>query len=456
MRIAWQWRRISLIACAIVIPVMLPVPATAVEGLFPVIAMPAEMGADPVIVERQNLLHPIASSIRDLGTSSDPEFSVVVVDALDMSITVYRAGSEFQSARALYEPLLPSGVTLRFVQAVMSLRDVDALDRELSSIHEQLASQGVRLTVWGPEEYGGSYVVKFDPKYTPLTAEMLRADSSDSAGDARSADSSVLQRALASGNELVLSPGEVLSQGNRESPTSPFFGGAAIHGPSFADRPGHFVTCSSGFPVRSTVNTSTYYLITAWHCFRPDSRVMYTQWEPPGNVAFGDVSSWNKGADTAFIKLRGSYRSTPHIYNGTLQTTGWLTQTATVTGWENPDAGNIVCTSGYAVGQRCNLKVGVLTHWTITNDYSTESTTVYGSGAVSLDNRAASGTGQSGGVVYRISGTGVVSAVGVDSAGSGKVTCPAGSNTSECSIRVYFGLVWTLARDNNVVFAGWA
>ena len=191
---------------------------------------------------------------------------------------------------------------------------------------------------------------------------------------------------------------------DRQNDTAPFNGGDFI-----SDNVGD---CTSGFPVHN--GTPDYYMITAAHCFNLGSTVYNKSVTIPlgsgpamGNVSNRDTTSG--GLDAELIYLSHTSGSSL-IWTG-----GTATQNpvrSVVSGAKTSPVGYQVCADGAFEGTHCSLTIqanGV----TISLNGRTVSSQVY----VTSSDPQAAGNGDSGGPVYRFSGSSLYG-VGVISGGA--------------------------------------
>lgn len=306
-------------------------------------------GDDLIIVARQDVLDPVATSPRAWALQSDPDFSEVEVDAGTNVLNVYRASDRLdESARAGYAGIA-GDVALTFKPAQLSA----VQDRELADLVDSnsgvLSAPPDSISHWGLDVVGGSFTIAYkgnNPK-SYLT---------DVLGKRPVEGVSVEQIKFIKGGATPAS---------RTADTPPFYGGSRIHGPlDLGGDPNKFETCSSAFGVRSPSGTT--YLVTAWHCYKYNDTRIWTN-RDTNNLLIGNVTAdaWNTTvkSDASFIRVNAFHR----VFDGTDPNPR---QSKNVVGMSLPNAGDYVCASGGYSAIRCDARVGTGADYYVANGYS--------------------------------------------------------------------------------------
>jgi hypothetical protein len=243
-------------------------------------------------------------------------------------------------------------------------------------------------------------------------------------------------------------------QASRWLDTPPFYGGAVITNLE--------VYCSSGFPAHFSNAPSTYFMITASHCF--DYRKPGQEWYTNGGLLEGPAWNGTPTNDGAIINLSqgtiggggGNY-----IYTqGTDQTgAGVGESTLPVVGFGSNTDGDYVITSGAFSGQLNAIRVvNNNTLWSFTG-YDGTAYLVHGVEAEQVQHADAAGQGDSGGPVFVVdpNGTGAI-ARGIISAidpttrtkCAGVTAFPPGSPPRICAWRMFYPPIGPILSSLNV------
>jgi len=217
---------------------------------------------------------------------------------------------------------------------------------------------------------------------------------------------------------------------SRQDDTNPWFGGATLN----VD--GYF--CSSGVGVTSR-GTGNNYMTTAAHCALNTSAS-----SGPVSDGGGDsVGSWSKSS-TRFSSTNDAMLVDPSSNNvgKSIFVNGWGSSTyVPITDVANNVDGQFVCTSGAMTGAHCN--VVIQDHGVDRNLWGLEVTNVQIGKTSSPAGTIAVGDGDSGGPVYRNTGTSTNTYQGSIIAGLHVITCPSGGRAvpiadNRCYSTVYY------------------
>jgi hypothetical protein len=223
----------------------------------------------------------------------------------------------------------------------------------------------------------------------------------------------------------------------RQDDSTPYWGGAWIRGAGLTTPT---QGCTSGFGALST--NGSRYLITAYHCIQPNDPRF---WDGGGDF-MGSVTATNREFDAAFIKTDSRNR----IYDG-----AWNDATnfsKAVTGLSKPATGNSVCMSGSYSGVRCGGIVGRASTMIGTDRlgrrYEIQGWEVSHPGGAAL-----AGVGDSGGPVFRVTGSTVEAKGLIVAGGDSNAQCVGRPVVRECSSDVFISDITRIAaaRDLNLI-----
>jgi hypothetical protein len=336
-------------------------------------------------------------ALEQLG-ENDPAFASVEIDTETRRFTVWRSDDVTTVGQSRYASLSPVKYPLDFkrspLSAIQSKRIWAIMKRNASKWREaglslQRASQ--------------------DEPSQPMTIMYTTAE-----GRETHAALATLQTAFANfpNNSVRFEYGAEVAA-SRGSDTSPFFGGAAIYFP-FANGTTIANTCSDGF---SAKNSAGYYVLTAWHCFKPiDPRAWATNnYKAVSGTLIGTINTSDGPLDAAYIRLATPSVAAAVIHSGG---PGDEAQIKRVVGTHDPKSGELACTSGVVMKAVCNLKFGSPTLYYVQNIYTGVYSEVTG---ISLYSKVAAtailSNGDSGGPVFSLTnGNTQVIALGLISA----------------------------------------
>ncbi|MCU1675772.1 MAG: hypothetical protein JWM93_530 [Frankiales bacterium] len=349
-----------------------------------------------------------------------PAFTDVSVDLGTRTVDVSLSGGDAAAAQGALNRSLPPGVNLRFHAAAHPYAELlgneDAVAASLRSQGTDVAS--VAVTADGHLAIG----VRGGVATAQSQADVF----------------------LGKGYATVVEDDEerMTPVSLRYSDSSPWNGGDALNmGGSFGGG------CTSGIPVHST-STSTTYVLTAAHCWDGISSLTVTNYLFAEGYGSGatigsryktDLSISNTSAtdttDSALINARSSNL----VFNTAWNSSG----KTTVVGTSTDVKGNQVCMSGAYEGEICGLTIttadtlkcpagaGGCAHFSIADAPV---------GVVAV------GEGDSGGAVYRYSGSSLLAAGMVDGESRNTVTCknfptgntPTGTITRTCTDELWY------------------
>ena len=100
--------------------------------------------------------------IEAIAKAHDPAFDVIWIDHLANTLTIYRADPVPDRRAALYAPVIPKGVTVRYARSMLNLTQVNDLANLVSSQIGTLAKHGVLVTMYG-DGSGEPFMIGYDP-----------------------------------------------------------------------------------------------------------------------------------------------------------------------------------------------------------------------------------------------------------------------------------------------------
>lgn len=106
----------------------------------------------------QEVIGQVARAAEALG-SSDPGYTVSVVDVENARLQIYRkaslaAGFDLQR----YIALAPAGVSVTFEKAALSAKEIENLYHVISALIPEFEAAGIQLSSWGPDYVSGMQV----------------------------------------------------------------------------------------------------------------------------------------------------------------------------------------------------------------------------------------------------------------------------------------------------------
>ena len=397
----------------------------------------AEAGAD-IDWALQEVIGQVATAADQLG-ASDPAYTVSVVDVRNARLLVYRKSSapdDFDVQR--YVALAPAGVSIAFKDAALSASEIEHLNGLIAAMLPEFRAVGIKLHGWGPKDYASGMQVL----YTSNTPEIPR---------------SLLERLEIYGpGTVAFTLGSVEGLADRYADTSPFVGGARIHGP-FRDGGASPAQCTSNFAGKSTAN-GQYYEMTAWHCYKPTDKRFWAIAGTSATNYIGSVSATDAAHDVAFIPVANGQRTLPLIYDGDHNNPQQL---KVVNGSASPQVGNLVCNSGASLAVICNVRISSTWQWIVKNFYTgADSPRIYGFLAYREGGGPVAATGDSGGPVFRLnSNNQYATALGLMSATDNTewMPCPWWvPYGAQCSRVVYLTDIAAVARARSLVLANFS
>ncbi|MFJ2745685.1 S1 family peptidase [Streptomyces sp. NPDC087440] len=192
-------------------------------------------------------------------------------------------------------------------------------------------------------------------------------------------------------------------------------------------------SCSVAFPgyAREDDGRITRKLISAAHCFRPGDQVRTNVPGGPSQV-IGTVQAVDDGLDTALIAVDNG-DVTNRMWDGGVE--DGTEYTKVIAGTSAPRNGSLVCTSGAFSGVHCDIKI---TKTNSTLDWGTHTSRGVSTGD-QLQKLLASGSGDSGGPVFTLTGDGSqVLAAGVIIGGDPARPASCTYRSTRCSTRLLF------------------
>lgn len=376
----------------------------------------------------------VTDRVREMG-STDPAFAAVSVDVNADTATVYRTTAPTSVSMSDYEAAASPPVRVVEARALLSKVDVERIDGKVVSLLPGLDAQDIRLVSWGARYADKPYVIVYDSKHKTPTAAVEAEFSEFGAGN------------------VVFQPGAAPVPVDRQYDSSPFYAGAAIHGPHGAN--GLSRTCTSNVNGISDT-THKYYAITPYHCILPDDPRFWTNPTSSGGNYFGKVTVQESGHDTAWVNLTdsGTY-GLATAWDGVM---GAESITDRVTGSFSISGGLPICVTGAYTGSKCGSHVGGTgsTSIRIPNLYTGQQFIVSPVWFMEKDNGSnLIAGGDSGGLVYQ-SVTGGIQVGGMISAGdpaAGDASCPSGK-TGPCYWAGYFVPINTIIAGKNFRLTG--
>lgn len=330
----------------------------------------------------QDEIDQVATAADEAG-ANDPFYTGSVVDARNARLLVYRKSSALDDFDLQnYRTLAPAGVSITFEVAPLSAKETESLDRLIIALAPEFKSAGIRISSWGTNFAGGVHVLYLSdgPEIPPSLRERLE---------------------IYGPGTVTFQSGAMVGMADRQADTSPFAGGARIHGPNKDGGTGP-VQCTSNFAAKSTGN-GQYYEMAAWHCYKPTDKRF---WAIAGSSAanyIGSVSSTDAVHDVVFIPVANGQQTTPLVYDGDHNNPQQL---KAVVGSASPKVGDSVCTSGASLALVCNARFSGNERWTV-EDYYTDAISpyIYGFEVYKEGGGAVMAQGDSGGPVFSLTGS---------------------------------------------------
>ncbi|HEY0167031.1 MAG TPA: hypothetical protein VGB75_08320 [Jatrophihabitans sp.] len=159
----------------------------------------------------QEVIGRVATAADKVG-ATDPAYTVSVVDVRNARLQIYRKSvttDAFDLSK--YRVLAPAGVSIEFEAAALSATEIKHLSDLIWALSPEFKAAGVKLQSWGPDYANGMHVL-----YTSNTPELPRH--------------LVESLEIYGLGTVTFQVGAVQSLANRQADTSPFAGGARIHG----------------------------------------------------------------------------------------------------------------------------------------------------------------------------------------------------------------------------------
>lgn len=374
----------------------------------------ASAGGSPAARPAPRMELPASAAASDAvraGTRFSAMFGGVALSNQGTRVTVYLTELNPKLEHAIEGSDSPELFT--FVSTPHSLAQLIALRDRIGLDLPRLRAEGITLAQWGPDITTGREQI------TTL-------------GDSSTARERLARRYGAATIEVAAAT-ELPRAVDRMSDNSPWNGGDFITDDVTGD-------CTSGFGAHSATKT---YMLTAAHCFSAGSTIFngsVTQ-SVGGTGLMGTVASrdlTNNGLDAESIDTNG-------VLDGgssKLVWTGGSTnpQIASVSGTTNSPLYDQVCQSGAFEGEICSLEIVSASECINESDGSNVRPVC---NVFEADNTAggiANGEGDSGGPVFRFSGS-YLYAIGLDTAGGGTQTqCPTWQTTPGrlCFSKMYY------------------
>jgi len=348
-----------------------------------------EAGAD-IDWALQDQIDQIATAADKVG-ANDHLYTGSVVDARNARLLVYRKAStldDFDLQK--YLTLASAEVSIIFETAPLSAMEIKSLDHLLIALSPEFKAAGIKLSSWGTDFTSGMRIL-----YTSNLPDSLGVSEQVPEIPLR-----LREKVEVYGpGTVTFKVSAVQGMADRQADTSPFAGGARIHGP-YKDGTSVWPQCSSNFGAKSTGN-GQYYEMTAWHCYKPTDKRFWS-----GNSAtayIGSVSSTDAAHDVVFIPVANGQQTIPLVYDGDHNNPQQL---KTVIGSASPKVGDLACTSGASMAVVCNILFSGSDRWTVENAYTgTESPFIYGFRIYKQGGGAAIAQGDSGGPVFSLAGS---------------------------------------------------
>lgn len=349
-------------------------------------------------------------------------YTSTTIDDAQNAVTVYLASAPQSIIDALNAA--HPGTYIIDNTAAHSLSYLDTLQQKISADAAKLAADGIELAYLGPTSDGHLLV--------GVHANLAAAQAT--------------MPANYGGNALQFtqdnSPLPVAAT-YRYNDVNPWNGGDFIYDSASVNAGND---CSSGIPVYDASDPSLQYMLTASHCFYFDGSnkgigvIVHNGFVVNGSVYSGsskttigtvkydsDILGGSATLDVALIRQSG-FNSADVDFDAAWNSQGRAVQT----GLEGNSQNEIVCTSGAFDGQRCNLTV----QWadrtvTVCTDPScnTQYMVSHVSYATAPSGSLAAGEGDSGGPVYRYSGSNLIAHGMIDSISGTQVSCPSEPST---------------------------
>jgi hypothetical protein len=375
--------------------------------------------ADGLVKTPDGMTLTVAGQINAYGLAEYPSiYGGVVVSDKGAHITVYLTTLDSAAEKSL-QSLAPAG-SVSFLSTPHSQKFIETLQNEVNGEWTALLGKGIDVVGFGPAVQHGV-----------LDIRVLNLSTTDTA---------ILDNTFGATNIDVI--GETatelpkLTSTTRIYDSSPYNGGDAITNDAGRG-------CSSGFGI--TIS-GTSYLLTAGHCFTVGTDIYNARYFPRhgyegDNVLMGTLlerSFSNTTGTTAVINTRGS----DLIWTGTIGSS----QRAVVSGSTNNPVGDQVCQSGAYSGESC----GIVIQGNNTCTTFTGVRLCHLIRAIKSTGGIATQTGDSGGPVFRFSGSSLL-ATGTDVAGASTKTksynrsCQYFITTATCSSEIWYTAIsWTL------------
>lgn len=127
---------------------------------------PSDSGLSPSERVLQNRMADAIHKIDDFTQARDQVYDTAVFDVRKRVLTIYRADNVPERQAALYQPLVPGGITVRYAKALLSVKQRNELASVVQNRQEDMQKRGIHLTAWGAEETpGGRFQIGYDPSF---------------------------------------------------------------------------------------------------------------------------------------------------------------------------------------------------------------------------------------------------------------------------------------------------
>ena len=401
----------------------------------------ASLTRDQQRIVNQNDLHSFLDTYftgDEAARAAIPGYAGIVLDVDRRTVYLNWNGPLSQSLQD-WVSTAPVGVTV-VVQAVplSAASEIAARDAMLAAInhngHWEINGATVDSVAILPDGSG------LQVSYQPASATSSAATMKSKASSASASQVSALLSGLA-GVPVSVALGAPVASTSRQSDTSPWYGGAAVHAPVT----GYY--CSSSFSVTG-VSDYADRMITGAHCTwdgtSDASAGTWTTWGTPTGTIIGDTKELSTKWDALAIKVTKGY-NVGRVWDGPFNTT---TQSQGVTGSATNNVGDYVCADGANSGAHCNILID--------NDNTSLTVNIYRmysliTGSAPSGSIAVAG-GDSGGPVF--SSTDYTKpgriAKGVIVAGVFTKTCPATEVGTTCYTRLFYSPIRPILAAFNV------
>lgn len=300
-----------------------------------------------------------------------------------------------QKADAL-EPELKSASSISWEAPPMSVAQLEDLADDVTRLSERGVAGAEFIWMTEPDQLNNRVIVTVS-KATPALL------------------GSLVQRYGTTSIAVRISPAPRFGPHDRDDDAPAFWGGAKISTPLYS--------CTTGFAWTASIDKS---MLFAGHCAPFGGNVGYTSRPNVGSVASGTEENWSTTLGTVNLPGQTVYRgdlalirysslsANGYVYDGAIHTTTNSPVTAIPSAYSK--AGDVVCANGAFGGEHCGTvhKIGVDVHYT---EGVGGEPNVWLRNAVEVDpDDTCPISGDSGGPIYRRSGTNDI-AVGIYSGG---------------------------------------